>query len=297
MKKTISIFGLFAVAAAAAALFVACAKDGGNAPVSSDGGGGGEGQGGSMARFTIVGDYLYTVNSKTLTVLSVADPAQPTNLTDLDIGSWDIETIYPMSRDGKNYLFIGSRSAMYIYDITNPEFPQQLPATGHFVSNDPVVAYGNAAFVTLSAIVNSNGTTSGRDALQIYDISNITNARLMRTVNDVRRPRGLAVDGPAGMLFVCENRGVSAWEYTYHPAVDDTPSSVDIGGLYRSGQIPAVSSIDAYDCIVLDGYTNGGTGRLLVVGADGLYQLGYDRGGRDGDGFTLISKIDLRREE
>jgi hypothetical protein len=59
-----------------------------------------------------------------------------------------------------------------------------------------------------------------------------------------------------------------------------------------SSENPGLGRINAYDCIVLDGYTEGGKGRLLVVGADGLYQLGYDR-----TGFTLISKIDLRREE
>ena len=58
--------------------------------------------------------------------------------------------------------------------------------------------------------------------------------------------------------------------------------------MYKTSSLstPEVGKIDAYDCIVT------GEGRLLVVGASGLYQLGYDR-----KAFSFISKIDIRREQ
>ena len=280
--KLTAIFGLFAVTVAALAIFVACSMaDGGYAAESPAGGA--NGSGGSMARFTIVGDHLYTVNSTSLTVVSLTDPATPVKLRSLDLG-WDIETIFPMKRDDKQYLFIGSRSAMYIFDATNPAFPEQLTQARHFTSNDPVVAYRNLAFVTLYTTPGSwNG---GVNELEIYDISDIRNPFLIRTVG-MSMPRGLAVDGENGLLFVCEDGGVSAWSFTY-PAdgIPLTGENIELRGLYMTGQNPAVGSIDAYDCILMGGNT------LLVIGSDGLYQLGYDR-----ERFTLVSKIDLRKEE
>jgi hypothetical protein len=56
--------------------------------------------------------------------------------------------------------------------------------------------------------------------------------------------------------------------------------------IYSAISLPEVGRIDAYDCIVT------GPGRLIVIGAAGLYQLGYDR-----EKFSFISKIDIRNEQ
>lgn len=89
------IFVSVAVCATLALAAAACSS-------SADGGmpsqgGGGEGQGGSMARFTIVGDCLYTVDHTTLKVVDITNPAHPGAMPfkDVELG-FDIETIFVM---------------------------------------------------------------------------------------------------------------------------------------------------------------------------------------------------------
>ncbi|HUQ64513.1 MAG TPA: hypothetical protein VM101_00030, partial [Flavitalea sp.] len=82
---------------------------------------GGTGQGGSLARFTIAGNYLYTVDQENLKVYNIANPSQPVYVRTITVG-FEIETIYPF----KDKLFIGSTSVVHIFDITDPSNPQKL---------------------------------------------------------------------------------------------------------------------------------------------------------------------------
>ncbi len=235
----------------------------------SGGGGSGTSRGGSMARFTIYGDWLYTVNESQLTVVSLANPERPVEGDRLSIGS-GIETIFPMD----TLLFIGSQNGMMIYNIKNPEFPKHLSTTLHFRSCDPVVAADTLAFVTLNSTL---GTWCGQagNLLQVYDIKNLRSPVLLREVT-MSSPRGLSVDLGQKMLFVCDN-GIKAYDIS-------DPRNPE--AMYTTLSLEQVGKIDAYDCIVVS------PGRMIVVGAAGLYQLGYNR-----TGFSFISKIDIRREQ
>jgi hypothetical protein len=264
MKKTmICIIG----ACVAAAAFVIGCSSGADSPNMSGSPGS---RGGSMARFTVVGDWLYTVDDSKLNVVSIADPAHPVDAGELWIGS-DIETIFAMD----DLLFIGSQSAMHIYDIEKPEFPEFVSTSSHFKSCDPVVAAGTLAFVTLNSSLGSWCGQRG-DRLIAYDISDVYAPVVIDEVQ-LSSPRGLAVDIGQKMLFVCDN-GIRAFDIS-------DPENIEI--LYSSVPVPEVGRIDAYDCIVLENDS-----RLLVIGADGLYQLAYDR-----EGFTFISKIDIRSRQ
>src|ERR1043165_6801720 len=66
------------------------------------------GKGGSLARFTIVGNYLYTVDKTQLRVFDVADPASAVFKSSTDVG-FEIETIFPF----RDKLFIGSTSVVH----------------------------------------------------------------------------------------------------------------------------------------------------------------------------------------
>ncbi|MDL2230589.1 hypothetical protein LJB87_02210 [Alistipes sp. OttesenSCG-928-L06] len=253
-------------AVAAVILFAtaySCSSDGSSDFSNSEGG-----QGGSMARFTIVGDYLYTVDHQTLHTLRLADPAKPQHLDlrDLSVG-FDIETIFPY--DGK--LFIGSRAAMYIYDIASPEFPKLLSQVQHFSSCDPVVAAGNYAYVTL----NSDNITCwrGKNELQVYDISDPKSPQLVSPPIAMKSPRGLGVDEAAKILFVCD-QGVKAFDLSI-------PSEPEI--FWDLTDVPQVKGMRGYDCIPMNGV-------LMVVGEDGLYQFDYT-----GENIEFLSKIDIRR--
>ena len=279
-----SIITLCSAAAILSAVLIsaaACSAEGGSG--ANDGGGGGTSQGGSMARFTISGDgnYLFTVDEQNLTTVSIKTPDNPLEVNVLKNIGWNIETIF--SKD--NLLFIGSQEAMYIYNIEDPEFPTRVSSTSHFKSCDPVVAYGNLAFVTLNS---SMGTWCGNrgDVLQIYDISDLRSPQRL-SENQINSPRGLAVDGEKKIVFVCYENGVEAWDFT-DPA--------NPRGKARSTGIPQLEKIDAYDCIALPGVTAERDGTLLIVGADGLYQIAYKRTDDDKVELAYLSKIDLRKE-
>nr|MBP6663777.1 hypothetical protein [Chitinophagales bacterium] len=93
------------------------------------------GEGGSMARFVIVDNYLYSVDNTTLHIYNISQANQPVLAANLDIGM-GIETIFSF----KNYLFIGSTSGMFIYDISNPTNPINGINFQHATACDPVVA-------------------------------------------------------------------------------------------------------------------------------------------------------------
>ena len=97
-----------------------------------------------MARFTIVDDYLYTIDSWTLKSYDISDQLNPVYKEDVNLG-WGIETIFPYNGN----LFIGAQSGMHIYNLDNKESPEWVSTYEHMTSCDPVVVQGDYAFVTL----------------------------------------------------------------------------------------------------------------------------------------------------
>lgn len=261
MKKTNIQIGMLAVLILAAG----CSMDGAS---DASKGGDSSGQGGSMARFTIKGDYLYTVDKSKLNVVSLSSPEKPFKRGDMTIDNWSvIETIFTMD----DMLFIGSQNGMFIYSIENPEKPEPLSTTRHFKSCDPVVAYGNYAYVTLNT---ATGSWCGavNNVLQTYDITD-PKAPDLKGEKAMSSPRGLAVAGDGSLLFVCDKGFVEAYDLT-DPAAPAYK--------YSTINIEKVRGMNAYDCIAMNG-------KLLVIGSDGFYQLAYDS-----EKFTFLSKIDLR---
>lgn len=224
------------------------------------------GVGGSMARFTIYNDYMYTVDNFRLNIVSLENPATPQHLKSIDLGM-DIETIFCYDRK----LFIGSQSGMYIFDITNPQYPSALATVSHITSCDPVVAYGNYAYLTLNS--GSLNCFRGVNELVIYNISDVRNPQEVRRIS-MNSPKGLAVDGNRDLLFVCDaGFGVKMYDIS-NPETDTWP--VWIGDLTASSE---TRNISAYDVIAIDGL-------LIVSASEGIYLLDYTSGE-----MILISKI------
>ncbi|MBN1185947.1 MAG: hypothetical protein JXB49_26940 [Bacteroidales bacterium] len=200
------------------------------------------GKAGSMARFTIANNHLYTVDNNNLKLFTLTNPAAPQYAQDITIGV-GIETIFPYG----NNLFIGSQQGMFIYDINVPNSPQLVTVYEHVYSCDPVVVEGDYAYVTL----HSEDSRCGRwtNELQIIDISDLSNPIKVKTIS-MNNPRGLGIDN--GVLFVCDN-GLKVYDAT------DTPNLI-----YKS-----FHNIKAYDVIPNNNL-------LLVIGEDGLYQYHYD---------------------
>lgn len=154
-----------------------------------------DGQGGSLATFSLKGEYLYTVDYSNLSVFNIANATSPVKVNTINVG-FEIETLFGF----QDYLFIGSQNAMYIYDITNAELPQKLSQSNHFRACDPVVANGTNAYVTL----HSNATCGGAvNELKTYDITDLENPILLNS-RGLTQPKGLSLFG-SDFLLVCDD--------------------------------------------------------------------------------------------
>jgi len=168
------------------------------------------GAGGSTARFTIAGNYLYVVDNLALKAFDISTNNSPVYKSKTDIGL-NIETIFPY----QDKLFIGSSSTMYIYSLTDPSRPELLGKAMYTIrmSCDPVVAKDSVAYATLRA---SGPCGGGQSALVVYNIKNISSPQLMRTVS-LFNPYGLGIKSNA--LYVCEGNG-GLWIYDATNAYD-----------------------------------------------------------------------------
>lgn len=218
------------------------------------------GQGGSMARFTIADNYLYCIDNTDMNLVDISTPSSPVIWGKQTIG-FNIETIFPY----EDKLFIGSRNGMYIYDNSNPSSPTHISTYQHITSCDPVVVEGNYAYVTLRSGTPCQGFT---ESLEVIDISNPSAPVLVKEYQ-MYNPHGLGIDN--GILFICDGAaGLKVFD-----AAD--PMKIDENLLKHYG------TVQAYDVIPV----NGTNDVLIMIGADGLYQYDYN----DLDNIHLISSI------
>ncbi len=150
------------------------------------------GKGGSLTRFTIAGNYLYSVDNHFLHAYSLANPAKPEKVYTSPL-NFDIETIYPYN----NYLFLGTKTGLYIYSIDKPAEPLLVGEAKHARSCDPVVANDSVAFVTLKSSQGCGPAVSG---LYIHDIKNIQQPILKKTIA-LPDPVGLGLQD--SVLYIC----------------------------------------------------------------------------------------------
>lgn len=175
------------------------------------------GQGGSLARFAIVGNYLYSVDEMQLKVFDLANPEDPVLKSTQDVG-FSIETIFPF----QDKLFIGSTTQVYIFSITDPANPKKLSsAISPQVLRrcDPVVAKDTVAYATLRTTGPCGGFQS---VLAVYNIKDITNPIQVAT-RPVGEPYGLGYAG--NVLYVCSHEnGLLLFDITqpYQPVLLNT---------------------------------------------------------------------------
>jgi len=217
-----------------------------------------DGQGGSLATFTLKGDYLYTVDNTDLTVFNITNIKDPVQVNTIPIG-FDIETLFSY----KDYLYIGSRNGMFIYGLTNPEFPEKLSQVEHFTACDPVIANDTHAFVTLHSSTFCGNTIN---LLEIYDITTITEPILINSRN-LTSPKGLGLYGD--FLIVS----------------DDEIKVFDISNPENSMLVTSVDQ-NTFDVII--------SGDLLIaIGETGLYQYKLSPDPSLGVSITELSTIDI----
>lgn len=175
-------------------LLTGCGEDGGS---GSSGGADGlvTGTGGSTARMTIVGDYLYAISGNSLQLFDVSVPSSPNPWTQVRV-DWDIQTIFPYG----DYLLVGAADGVHILDNSDRAAPMYLTDFTHATTQDPVVAQNGYAYVTLkSDFTRPNGFIE--DQMNVLDINDITDPQLIFDL-PMQEPEGLAVIG--NQLFICD---------------------------------------------------------------------------------------------
>ncbi|MBC7890047.1 MAG: hypothetical protein H7Z13_19390 [Ferruginibacter sp.] len=222
------------------------------------------GVGGSMARFTVVNNYLYTVGRFNLTAFNIISPTNPVMENVRSLG-WNIETIYPL----KDKLFIGSQTGMFIYSIAVPSNPSFLGSFSHACFRDPVIADDKYAYVTLRATTDESpcwgAVAAQRNELDIVNISNILQPSLVK-IYDMSEPQGLSKDGDH--LFICDGKGGLK---IYNAAnVQDLKL------------LKVISNINPFDVICQAGIA-------IVVAGEGIFQYDYT----NINNIKLISKITI----
>lgn len=205
----------------------------------------GIGFGGSLAQFTIVEDYLYTIDYKTLNIFHLGDAEHPalTESINMPIG---METVF--HENGR--LFIGANDGVHIYDISDPRSPQELSQFDHVTSCDPVVANDQYAFATLRGGTECAGSLS---QLDIIDISNIHSPHLVAE-RMLINPYGLGLSkADQDIIYVCDGyAGLKAYniEHAFSPDL-----------------VMDMAEIEALDVITED------DGNLIVLSRNGIYQF------------------------
>lgn len=212
---------------------------------SFSGSGGGVGVAGSMSRFAIYKDNLYTVMNNHLGIFDLSDETPEKVGQDTYVG-FDVETIFSY----KNCMFMGTPTGMIIYSLEDPLNPERQSMITHVFGCDPVVVENDIAYVTIRS-----GTFCGQTAneLIVVDVSNPKQPKHIVTYN-MENPKGLGIDN--GTLFVCDD-GLRVFNA-------EDPSTI----MHKDNKLAHFREIDGLDVIPFDNV-------LMMIAEDGIYQYDY----------------------
>lgn len=179
------------------------------------------GKSGSITRFAVHNNYMYALDQNRVLVYQLtSDQPQLMSTVTTDYGLETI-TIY------EGTIYLGSRTALYILDISNPSSPVILSKTERegvfFGGCDPVAVKGNYAYSTIKIIENVCGTFASQSALMIYDVTNKSNPILKNQLM-LNLPNGLGYEG--NYLFVCDEG--AAGVIVYDISIPDQPQEINI---------------------------------------------------------------------
>ncbi|WP_054716044.1 LVIVD repeat-containing protein [Marinifilum fragile] len=222
------------------------------------------GKAGSMARFMIQGNTLYTLKSSyALNIYDIANTNEAMFSGSLNLG-WGIETVFAHN----NHLFFGANQGMYIYNISNPFAPEYVSEYSHFMSCDPVVVEDNYAYITLRA---GNWCGQNTSQLDVVDISDLSTPSLLKSYS-MTNPYGVGIDGD--LLFVCDG---TAGLKIYNKS---DPLNI------AANHLSTFTDLTPYDVIPLGNI-------LVVISPEGLLQYDYT----DINNIQLLSSIKIKSDE
>ena len=214
---------------------------------------------GSMSRFSIYNNYLYSVVNNYLNIFDLSNVIPTKAGADFYIGR-NVETIFSY----KDNMFMGTPTGMLIYSVKDPVKPSFQSSLSHVYGCDPVVLENDLAYVTVHS-GNLCGQTSNE--LFIVNVSDVKNPKQIVSYT-MTNPKGLGIDN--GRLFLCDD-GLKVFNVT-------DPQKI------MSNQLVHYSGMDGYDVIPQNNI-------LMMIASDGLYQYDYS----DITNIKQISKIPIEK--
>lgn len=200
---------------------------------------------GSLARFAISSNYLYSIFQDRVKNFTLQNPKSPKYVNEVKLG-FGIETLFPY----KNSLFVGANNGMHILDISAPTKPVEIATYTHVFACDPVVVNDNYAFVTLRT-----GTVCGgsQNVLEVVDIKDLKKPKQVK-VYDMTHPHGLALSG----------------DYLYLSEGDFGLKSFNVKDVLniKDNQIQYLDALKSRDIIA-------GPKSLIVLGPQSICQFDY----------------------
>ena len=233
--------------------------NGGIALNSGSSGSNSTGINGSMSRFSIYNDHLYSVINNYLNVFDLTGNKPVKAGADFYIGR-NVETIFSY----KDNMFMGTPTGLLIYSVKDPLKPVFQSSLSHVYGCDPVVVENDLAYVTVHS---GNLCGQSSNELFIVDISNIKSPKQLVSYT-MTNPKGLGIDN--GKLFLCDD-GLKIYKVT-------DPQTI------MSNQLAHYSGMNGYDVIPQNNI-------LLMIASDGLYQYNYS----DLNNIRQISKIPIEK--
>ena len=205
--------------------------------------GGGNSINGSMSRFVLYKNYLYSVMQNQMQIFDLSGE-KPVKAAENTYIGWNVETIFSY----EEYMFMGTPTGMLIYSVENPLKPVFLSSIIHVFGCDPVVVEDDVAYVTIHS-GNNCGQTENK--LIIYDVKDKKNPVEIAAYR-MTYPKGLGIDNK--VLFVCDD-GLKIYDAT-------DPQTL------MGKRLAFYPDIAGYDLIPFNNL-------LMMIAEDGIHQYDY----------------------
>ncbi len=211
------------------------------------------GIGSSLSRFALGNDYLYAVDEYSIKPVALNGGGAPEAKPQVFLGG-GAETV--IVENGR--LYIGSESAMLVFDLSNPAAPRADGSYRHVTQCDPVAVRNQTAYVTLrTGTTCAGGTVQG---LNVLDVVSLSSLQAEQSFN-MHNPIGLAATD--NLLFLCDNEeGLKVF--------DRDPATGHL-----SNVITNVSNLTAHDVVVQEDRN-----LVMVIGPNTIQQFSYTAAGQ-----------------
>lgn len=202
-----------------------------------------QGINGSMSRFTLYDDKLYTVLNNYMSIFDL-QPEKPVKAVENIWIGGNVETIFSY----KNNMFMGTPTGMLIYSVANPLKPEFQSSISHAFGCDPVIVHNDIAYVTIHS---GNNCGQNSNELIIVDVKDVKKPEQIASYR-MTKPKGLAIDDEK--LFLCDD-GLKVFELA-------TPKTI------MGHQLVHKKDMNGFDVIAYNK-------NLIMIAEEGLFQFNY----------------------